>query len=765
MFLISLGFLLGVGSLQQCESLLPVSLAGLLIILVPLLIKLKTWRLPLAIACGFLWALFQAHDRLYPELEREWEGRDLVLSGVIASLPERRGQMIRFLFNVEGLKIGESWQHRFPTRVRLSWYGITPSLRAGQRWQLTARLKRPWSFKNPGGFDYEGWLFRQGIRATGYVRQPERAQLMADEGIYHPVDRLRQHVGEAIARALNADSNRGVLTALAIGDRHDISKQQWRVLLKSGTNHLLAISGLHIGLVAGVVYFLTLRIWRLRGKWCGRWPAQRVAALIALTAGCGYALLAGFSVPTQRAMIMLCVVMGAVWLDRDVYATHTLSVALLAVLLWDSMAVLSAGFWLSFGAVAVIKYAICGRPMMKPRWWHWGKLQWIVAIGLFPLTLLCFQRSALIAPLANLFAVPWVGMLVVPVVLAGSLLVLILPVGGNALFGLASHLMDPLWWLLEALGDFRYAQWFHDPPVWALLPATLGGALLLAPRGWPARWLGVVLISPMILVSSPKPGHGEYWFTLLDVGQGLAAVVETRQHTLVYDTGAKFSDDFNAGEAVVLPFLRSRNVGRVDLLLVSHGDNDHIGGAAAVIEGVTTMKVLTSVPDRIDHPHVNRCQAGQRWQWDGVDFEVLHPPLGWKESGNNQSCVLRVRNEGGSILVTADIGRKVERHLLENYGEKLSSDIMLIPHHASRTSSSVAFLTKVNPETALLTVGYRNRFGFPQPDIIARYKRLGIRVRDTLKEGAIRIRVHPVQGKDILLGYRQESRRYWSTSL
>jgi competence protein ComEC len=765
MLLISLGFLLGVGALQQCESLPSVSLAGLLIILVPLLIKLKKWRFPLAIACGFLWALFQAQNRLYPELRREWEGRDLVLTGLIASLPERKGRVTRFLFNVEGLRFGKSWQHRFPTRVRLSWYGMSPPLRTGQRWQLTARLKRPWGFKNPGGFDYEAWLFQQGIRATGYVRQPDRARLLADEGIYHPIDHLRQRLAEAIAQALNSDSNRGVLTALAIGDRSGISKQQWRVLLKSGTNHLLAISGLHVGFVAGVVYFLTLRIWRLHGKWCGRWPAQRVAALIALMAGGAYALLAGFSVPTQRAMIMLGVIMGAVWLGREVHGAHTLSVALLAVLLWDATAVLSAGFWLSFGAVAVIKYAICGRLKMETRWWDMGKLQWIVAIGLFPLTLLFFQRSALIAPLANLVAVPWVGMLLVPVVLAGSLAALILPAVGDALFSVASHLLDLLWWLLDMLVTLPYAQWYHDPPVWALLPAVLGVVLLLAPRGWPARWLGGVLISPMILVSSPKPGHGEYWFTLLDVGQGLAAVVETRQHTLVYDTGAKFSDDFNAGEAVVLPFLRSRNIGRVDLLLVSHGDNDHIGGAASIIDGVATMRVMTSAPDRIDHAHINRCQAGQRWQWDGVDFEVLHPPPGWKGSRNNQSCVLRVRNEGGSILVTADIGSKVERRLLKSYGEKLSSDIMLIPHHASRTSSSVAFLTKVNPETALLTVGYRNRFGFPQPDIIARYEGLGVPVRDTLKEGAIRIRVHPVQGKDILLGYRQESRRYWSTSL
>ena len=737
----------------------------MLIILVPLLVKLKTLRLPLAIACGFLWALFQAHDRLYPELVREWEGRDLVLTGLIVSLPERRGRVTRFLFKVDGLQVGQSWQQRFPTRMRLSWYGVTPPLRAGQRWQLTARLKRPWSFKNPGGFDYEGWLFRQGIRATGYVRQPDSAQLMADEGIYHPVDRLRQHLADAIGESLNSDSNRGVLTALAIGDRSGITKQQWRVLLQSGTNHLLAISGLHIGLVAGVVYFLTLRIWRLHGKLCGRWPAQRVAALIALIAGCAYALLAGFSVPTQRAMIMLCVVMGAVMLDRDVRPAHTLSVALLAVLLWDSLAVLAAGFWLSFGAVAVIMYAISGRPRMEARWWHLGKLQWILAIGLFPLTLLFFQRSALVAPLANLFAVPWVGMLVVPVALLGSLLVLILPTVGNVLLGLASRLLDLLWWLLDRLVDLPYAQWFHAAPVWALVPAILGVALLLAPRGWPARWLGIVLLSPMFLVFSPKPDHGEYWFTLLDVGQGLAAVVETRHHILVYDTGAKFSDYFNAGEAVVLPFLRSRNIGHVDLLLVSHGDNDHIGGAAAVIDGVYTKQVMTSAPDRIDHARVNRCQAGQRWDWDGVGFEVLHPPPGWKDSGNNQSCVLRVRNEGGSILVTADIGVRVERRLIKSYGEKLSSDIMLIPHHASRTSSSVEFLTKVNPETALLTMGYRNRFDFPHPDIIARYEGLGVPVRDTLEDGAVRIRVHPVRGKDILSGYRQESRRYWSTSL
>ena len=760
----TLGFLAGIILLQQCSVLPPAILSLSLFVLVPSLIKFRNLRVILAVICGFLWASLSAHTRLYPEFERKWEGTDLVLEGTIVSIPEQRDRAKRFIFEISRLKYDGDWK-KFPRRVRLNWYTQAPALRLGQQWRLMARLKRPWSFKNPGGFDYEGWLFQKGIRATGYVRQSEAAQLLAESTITKPIGIMRQALATHITQALDADSNRGIVIALTIGERSAISAAQWSLLLNTGTNHLLAISGLHIGLIAGLAYFFVVRIWRFWGTLCRKWPAQRAAALLALLTGIGYALLAGFSVPTQRAVIMLCAVMGAVILDRNTHPMHTLAVALLAVLIWDPLAVLSSGFWLSFGAVIIILYSIHGRAHFKRPWWDLGRLQWILALGLLPLTLVMFHRVALIAPMANLIAVPVVGFFIVPITLMGSLVTPIIPSVGKIALGLSSELLDLLWMILDFLAGLPFAKWHHAPPSWTLWPSVLGIAVLLAPRGWPGRWLGVVLLLPLVFVIPKKPIRGEYFFTLLDVGQGLSAVIETRDHVLVYDTGARFSQYFNLGDAVVIPYLRSRGIDDIDVLMISHGDNDHIGGANAILKNITVQEIMTSVPDKLGQKPAVNCLAEQRWIWDDVIFEVLHPPAAWQHHGNNQSCVLRVQNNTGAVLLTADIEVAAERYLVENYGEALASDILLIPHHASTTSSSLPFLNAVEPELALLPLGYRNRFGFPNRDIIDRYHERGIRILDTLSQGAIRIDIHPHDGIDLLQGYRQQDKRYWSTSL
>lgn len=762
--LIPIGFLLGVLSLQQLASLPSVAWSGLLVLLVPLLFRLKRLRLPGIVVCGFLWALLQAHIRLYPELNPEWEGVDLVLEGVVASLPEQQGRVTRFLFDINRVKVHDRWQYEFVAKVRLSWYEEAPRLRPGQAWRLTVRLKRPWGFSDPGGFDYEAWLYRQGIRATGYVRETTTARRLPDQDRHQILDNVRLWVAQGIADALGSDSNRGVITALAIGERNALSPQQWSLLLSTGTNHLLAISGMHIGLVAGLMFAIVSRGWRLWEGLCRRWPAQRAAALAAMLAAAGYAALAGFSVPSQRALIMLWLVMGAILMDRTSKPGHTLAVALLMVLIWDSLAVLSAGFWLSFTAVAVIVYALFNRPKLRLRWWYWGKIQWILAIGLLPLSLVFFQRTSLISPLANLVAVPWTGLLIVPVVLTGVLLLPVMPGVSQALFRLASDLLDILWTVLQALAGLPWAQWVHTPPAWALLPAVAGIGLILAPKGWPARWVGLILIAPLVIVKPPRPAPGAYQLTLLDVGQGLAAIVETHNHTLIYDSGARFSEFFNAGKAVVVPFLRSRGVASIDLFIVSHGDNDHIGGADAVFDQLRVLRTLTPEPALVQQQRAERCKAGLDWRWDGVEFEIMHPPEGWLDPGNNQSCVLRIANAEGSLLLTADIEVEAEQHLIETYGSRLASDIILIPHHGSRTSSSPDFLAMVKPTLALVSVGYHNQFGFPHKEIVERYRQRRVTILDTVSQGAIRIDVHASEGITVQPGYRQTAKRYWSSA-
>ena len=763
MISVAIGFLIGVILVQQLPVLPPLVSSWLLIIFVPWCFSVKKLRFLLALVCGFLWSVFQAHMTLYPDLEREMEGVDLIARGKITSIPQQRDHSTRFVFEISSFEHGTLPSENVPLRVRLNWYKNIPDLKLGQRWRLSLRLKRPWGFRNPGGFDFEGWLFRHGIRATGYVRKPSLARQLEPQPSSWAIANLRQTLADEIGDVLEHDPNRGVITALAIGERSGIEPQHWELLLSTGTNHLLAISGLHIGLVATLIYFLTQRGWRWSARLCQVWPAQRAAALAAILAGFGYAFLAGFSVPTQRAAIMLSVVMGASLFDRPLRPGYTLALALLAVLVWDSLAVLSASFWLSFAAVSVLIFALYGRSTASARWWQWGRLQWVLAIGLLPLTLFFFQRSALVAPLANLIAVPWVGLLVVPTTLAGALLLPISTHLGGLLLNLSSHLLAVLWFVLETLAAWPWALWYHAPPTWSLLPGLLGVLWLLAPRGWPARWLGVVLLLPLALAHHERPAPGEFWLTLLDVGQGLSAVVETRHHALVYDTGARFSPYFNTGDAVVVPFLRSRDITELDLLVISHGDNDHVGGVDALTDRLSVNRMMSSVPQVSTRVGVESCELGQRWSWDEVTFEVIHPPADWPGSENNRSCVLRIHNAGGSVLLTADIEAQAEQQLTNSEGYVLQSDVLLIPHHGSQTSSTPAFIKAVNPRIGLVSVGYRNRFNFPAYDVIERYRQRGVQVIDTVSRGAIRARVHPHGGIFVEPGYRQTSQRYWTS--
>lgn len=772
----ALTFLTGIVLLQQLP-LLPDSKWSLLLLgLLPLAIACRRLRPLLLLIIGFLWALFRADLLLSQALPPVLEGQDILLEGRVASIPEIQEHSLRFAFAPQRLVFkGQTWP--VPKRVRLSWYQKPPpEFRAGDRWQLMVRLKRPRGFMNPGGFDYEGWLFRQGFRATGYVRPAAANRLIESRWYHHPIDRVRQYLLERITAVLPDSPQRGLILALTLGERSGISPQQWQILERTGTNHLVAISGLHIGLLAGLAYFLGRRLWSLRATNTLALPAPQAAAIGAIISALFYAALASFSIPTQRALIMVSVVMLAVLLKRPVYPSHTLALALLLVLVWDPLAVLAPGFWLSFGAVAVLLLGMAGRQPFPPPnslgfgaaphylrrlWQRWGKAQWVVAIGLTPMLLYQFQRFSLVAPVSNLVAVPWMGLLVVPPLLLGILLLLPFPFLGTVLINSAAHLLALLWGFLAWWAALPIAQWQqYGPPLWALPPALIGSLLLLAPRGLPGRWLGLVALLPLFLTPPPRPPHGTLWFTLLDVGQGLAAVARTRHHTLVFDAGPRYSGRFNAGEAVVVPFLRSQNIGHIDTLVVSHGDNDHFGGVADLLRHIPAQQILTSVPERIPWTGATPCRRGQQWRWDGVEFQILYPQslLG---RGNNHSCVLRIAGKAQRILIAADIERPAERALLTLDPKELLATILVVPHHGSLTSSSPGFVAAVKPKHALFATGYRNRWNFPRPIIVQRYLMHGARVWDTARHGAITF--HP--GEQPLAKpetFRQSNRRYWT---
>lgn len=711
---------------------------------------------------GFLLALIHAQVLLASALAPELEGEDLLLQGVVAAIPEERDRLWRFEFDIDGVVTPGISPAQLPKRVRLNWYDDAPHLDVGQRWQLLVRLKQPHGFMNPGGFDYEGWLFRHGIRATGYVREEGENRRLGEGGLRHEVDRWRSQLSQQIDAALPQQRFRGVIKALAIGKQDEIGEEQWQLFVKTGIGHLVAISGLHVTMISGLAFFLLRAVWRRSPPLMLRWPAQKAGAVAAIVAALAYAALAGFSIPTQRTLIMVTVFMVALIVQRYRRPVDGLLLALLLVLLLDPLAVMDAGFWLSFGAVAFIFWGMGGRAGAHGAWWRWGRIHLLMAIALVPLTLLLFQKMSLVSPLANFLAVPWVSLVVVPLVLLGCLLLLIVPPAGVLLLALADGCLELIWPFLQWCAALPLAQLFNAlAGDWVVIPATIGVISLLAPRGWPARWVGGVWLALAFLLPHPKPAPGEAWFTLLDVGQGLAAAVETEGHLLVFDTGPRFSDTFDTGEAVLFPWLLQRGAGRVDTLVISHGDNDHIGGAASLIDALPVDRLLTSAPEKLSAYHPESCQAGQRWRWDGVEFEMLHPTTErhWKE--NNSSCVLMVRTAGGSLLLTGDIEKQAERALAGSSAEKLRADLLVVPHHGSKSSSTEGFIAAVAPRWALFPVGYRNRFNFPRPEVVARYQERGIGLLESGRLGAISVHLGP-DGVSSPEGYREGASRYWN---
>lgn len=721
-------------------------------------------RLLLVLCLGFLWAWLNAVLILQRQLPTSLEGRDIVAQGMIVSLPESNARRAHFEFEVAKLYQGDTI-FPSPGRVLLNWYYPPSQLHSGDMWRLHVRLKRPHGLSNPGTFDYEAWLFRHHIRATGYVRNDQDNRVLRSSSSDQPVNRLRQTLAHEIGAVLGERRFAGIIRALAIGDRDDISPAQWQTLTATGTNHLVAISGLHVGIVAGIAFFLIRGLWSRVSRLTLRWPAQKAGALAGIIAALVYAALAGFSIPTQRSVIMVIVVMFGVVLGRRSRSSHVLGWALLLVLLWDPLGVLEPGFWLSFTAVAVIFYGMEQRLSPQGLWWKWGRVQLLIALGLMPLLLILFQRVSVISPLANLVAVPWVTMVVVPLTLLGTFLLLPLPALGGALLVMANTAMGWIWPILQAIAHSNFSQWLQQaPPVWAYVPALVGTIWLLAPRGMPGRWLGGVLLAPMVLVNPVRPQPGEVWFTLLDVGQGLAAVVVTTGHVLVFDTGPATSEGFDAGNAVVVPFLRHYGIHQVDTLIVSHGDMDHRGGVAALLRQLKVKRLLTSVPDKIHRETgpAESCVAGQNWHWDGVRFEMLYPLADQPYHGNDASCVLRVQTAQQAILLPGDIEQRSERLLLEEQSALLPADILVAPHHGSNTSSTAAFLQAVQPDYALFAVGYHNRYGFPKVPVVARYTTEGARVLDSAHHGAITfdLGAAALPPPDT---FRQRAQHYWNS--
>jgi len=770
-----LAFAAGVLVLQECPELPAPEELGLLVLAgigaaawPATGVKRTLGHVLAGLLLGFAWAGLLAQHRLADALPEASEGRDIEIVGVVATLPQRAEHGIRFAFDVE--RSAEP----VPSRISLAWYRgwrpqddddfhVLPAVQPGERWRLCVRLKRPHASLNPHGFDFEAWLFEQDLRATGYVRaNPTNARL--DEWAAGPgylVERLRAAVRGRFQRVLGDAPCAGILMALAIGDQQAIEPGLWRVFARTGVTHLLSVSGLHVTMVAGLAAWLAGWAWRRSPGLMLRLPAQKAAALAGVGAAFAYCLLAGFAVPAQRTLYMLAVVAVALWTGRTTAVSRVLALALLMVLLLDPWAVSSAGFWLSFGAVGLLFYIGTGRLGEGRRLAAWARAQWAVTVGMVPALLALFQQFSLVSPFANAVAIPVVSLLVTPLALLGAL-----PLA-DPLLWLAHAVTVAVMALLDWLAASPWAVWQQQaPPFWAVLLGIAGVGWLLLPRGVPARWLGALALLPAVLVMPARPAPGEVVATVLDVGQGLAVHVQTANHDLLYDTGPAYSADADAGSRIVVPYLRAGGVRRLDELVVSHADQDHAGGAISVVSELPVGALLTSVGD--DHPLARlpvprrRCRDGERWQWDGVEFTVLHPAEDAyvaASKSNALSCVVRIAAAGGSLLLTGDIEARDEALLLARHPEVGRTDVVLPAHHGSRSSSSNQFVLATAPSLAVISAGYRNRFGHPAKEVIERYVLAGSQIRRTDREGAVIIAL--ASDGVVTTTERERRRRYW----
>lgn len=753
--------LLGVLAVQWLPGLPPRWLSLLLLLPVAAMFwLLPRWRWPLCVCVGVLWAMAVGAGAMDARLPRDLEGRDFVVTGRIDELPLVREDATRFAFEIDAATL-DGQPVRLRGKTMVSWYDAAPPLAPCERWRLLLRLKRPRGLLNPGTADGERMALQRRIVATGYVRE-DAGNAMLARGVC--VDGVRAAIARGIAVRVRDPHDATLLQAFSVGDTRGLSQRDWEVARANGIPHLIAISGFHVGVAAIFGVWLAGALYLLWPGLALRLPRVQAQAAGALLVAGIYSALAGFGLPTVRTLLMIAVVALARCSRRGGDGMHSLALALIAILAFDPLAVLAAGFWLSFTGVALLMLCLQSRGRGLRAFLHELTAgQILMTVSLLPLTLWFFGEASLVGALSNLVAVPFVSFVIVPCALLGMLCLGLCPPLAAPVLWLAAQLAHAQWWLLERMATWPGAHWYlPEVQPWALLLATLGALWLFLPRGVPLRALGLLLFLPLLWPPLPKPALGAFEAWTLDVGQGLSVLLRTRGHALLYDTGARYPSGFDLGEAAVLPAIHALGIDGLDALMVSHGDNDHAGGAAAVAAAFPAARRYAGEPARMPLP-MAPCATGQAWSWDGVRFRVLNPEPGAAGKGNDRSCVLLVEGAGGRLLLTGDISLKVEAAVAAQLGDG-PSPVLLVPHHGSKTSSGEDFIDAVDPPFAIVSAGWRNRFGHPKPEVMARYAEAGVPVLNTADSGAIGMDF-PVAAPARVSGrWRLRAPRYWRES-
>lgn len=742
-------FALGLAFVQQWPA-LPDPLISIFLLLFALIgcVRWPRVALPCALIAGVAYAMLSGSVALSKRLDVAHSGQTIEVVVEVAGLPVYEHDQWQFQGEVIHASGFESLQGE---RIKLAWYKTSARLQPGDVWRFTALLRVPNGVQNPGGFDAERRALEQSIVAQGYVKRDAQF-LFAKPGL----DRWRNGLSMQIGKALGLPQARFV-QALALGDTRGLSDADWERLRQTGITHLIAISGFHVGIVA------LFAAWVMHAFYC-LWPRVGLVlprplgiALISIIAAVGYTAIAGFAIATVRTAWMIALFMAARLCYRSLTVLHAVALSMVLMLLWDPFCVLNAGFWLSFSGVLLLA---TGMPSDSKKGWFWPfiKAQYVVSIGLFPITVLFFGQTTVIGPLVNLIAIPLISLMIVPLALFGILFSAIDFVA-QLFWSASAWLMQQFWQILELVSEQQWTSMYvPEPTFWALALAAFGVALLILPKPVPGRALGLVLLLPVCLAKMPEIEHGQLRIAMLDVGQGLSVLVQTAEHRLLYDTGAGHKYGFNRGESTVVPALRAHGIDRLDLVVVSHADNDHSGGFEALHKAIRVPHVREPIAGTVGLSQ--DCRAGQRWRWDGIDFEMLWPILPLAEKKNDQSCVLLISTGRQRVLLTGDISARVEAELIERYPHLAGITILLVPHHGSKTSSSAEFLNQLKPELGLVSAGFQNRFKHPNAAVAERYQAQGIALTNTVDTGWAELLITP----DFWRWWHREridDQRYW----
>jgi competence protein ComEC len=693
------------------------------------LLSSRAWR-PLAVfllvfsACLAVYGL-----RLGERLDSSLAGSVQRIEGTVVSLPRRRDELLEFRFRPKARK-------DLPGAILVRWFRDGPEMAIGQRWLLELRLQPPWGVVNFHGADRERWFFAEGIGARGSVRNG--ALVAPAPEAKFPLQRIRAGLNERIAQRVEDPLRRGVIQALATADRSGVAQAENELLRSTGTLHLLAISGLHIGLVAAggmLIGRRALHVLPLSGRGLAFFHLPLLAAM--LMAAC-YALLANLGVSTVRALLMLLAVLTVMAASRSSGAWRVFLAALALVLLSNPFAPLSSGFWFSFAAVFALLWTFQPRPGVRSLLSGALTAQAAVFLVLLPVNAAWQGSATLLAYPANLVAIPWVSFTVVPPVLAGIALSPVSDVAGAATWSLAGFAVSGLFQFLSWLADTLPGTFpLRSLSIAGLVGAFCGALLLLLPRGFPGRWLGLFLLLPLVLPPRPSTESGSLRVEALDVGQGTAVLVSTENNLLLYDTGPGDGAGADRVASVIVPAIVELGQGAPERIVISHSDLDHAGGLPSVRKRYPLARISGSFSG--DWSGVERCVRGLSWRRDGFEFRVLHPSRGLPYLKNNSSCVLAVRRGQAGLLLPGDIETAIEERLLmDGLGD---FPLMLAAHHGSAGSSAQAFVETVSPQAVIASAGIGNRFGFPRPEVRGRLSRLGIPLWSTGECGGLSVTV------------------------